>query len=314
MAWYFIVLIVIASLLVFIILFLFIAVYIAIYFTISKKGLKKVQKKFADDTNSPFYQLADIPFINDNSKVINTYSFDGFRLAARLIKGNSHKYFIFSHGWGGDPYCKSKMWKELNNELGLNLVIVSHRASNDSEGKYATLGIYEGRDILSWIEYISSFDKEAIFCLFGESMGASSLMVTLGLMKNEHKQVKCAILDSGYSSLYAPLDIMLKKAYCFKGILLGIARIELKWITKVDIKKMSPCLYLNDNVTPIMLIHGTNDEMVPFTELKINEEHIQKGVYKEVYVYENANHVLSMYKDYDLYKKRLVNFINKFMK
>ena len=40
-------------------------------------------------------------------------------------------------------------------KLGYSLLLIDHRTSNESEGKYITFGIKECKDIINWIKFIN---------------------------------------------------------------------------------------------------------------------------------------------------------------
>lgn len=92
---------------------------------------------------------------------------------------------------------------------GYNVLSISQRAHNKSEGETISMGYYESDDLLDWIQYIVKRDPDCSIVLYGVSMGAATVMMTLG--KDIPRNIKAAIEDCGYTSAWDEFAYQLKR-------------------------------------------------------------------------------------------------------
>ena len=200
------------------------------------------------------------------SNVSNVYikSFDGLQLSACKIENNStDKYVILVHGVNANNktlYPQARIF----DKLGYNTLLIDQRTCGLSQGKYYTYGYYESLDLLKWIDYLISINPNISICLYGVSMGAATVLQTLGLKLPSN--VKCSIDDCGYSSLEEELNYYLNYYYNIK-----FTKPLLYIIEKIMIKNFGFCfddcnqkLALHKNDKPLLIIHSKIDDVVPF--------------------------------------------------
>ncbi|MBQ2657346.1 MAG: alpha/beta hydrolase [Erysipelotrichaceae bacterium] len=239
-------------------------------------------------------------------KKIQKESFDGLKLYAEDIHNHAHnRYIIMVHGiWSR----RENMYERAIefDKLGYNVLIVDQRGAGESEGKYYTYGFKESLDLLIWIDYLISTYSDVQICLYGLSMGASTVMMSTANQLPD--SVKCIVEDCGYSSMKEELDHVLKKDYklAYTGIVLKLIENRMQeefgfTYEDVNIKK-----FLESNSIPILFIHGKADEFVPYDMAKILYNHNQGS--KKFYPVEGAGHTEAN-TDPDYYKN-----INGFIK
>ncbi|OLA09236.1 MAG: hypothetical protein BHW12_04340 [Coprobacillus sp. 28_7] len=242
-------------------------------------------------------------------------SYDNFRLQGYLcinknIKNeNNNKIIIFCHGFHSSYKFDFSLSGVDFYEKGYNLLFIDQRAHQKSEGKYTTFGIKERLDLKNWIDYINmrfSFTKNIILC--GISMGASTVMYTLGL--DLPTNVSAALCDCGYTVPYDELKYMASKKAKGLGKLL-LPMVSLIFITKngESLKSMNTLNSLKNNKVPILIIHGENDKMVPSSMGRLNYQYANKN--GTLLTIPNAGHGTSYLYDKDKYVQTVDEFLEK---
>lgn len=233
---------------------------------------------------------------------------DGLKLRATLIRnGNSHRYFLFIHGFHGvydETLLPCKMAFE---DFGANALAPDERASNGSEGKLSSLGFLETDDALLWIEEIKRRDPDASVVLAGQSMGGFIVMRAIDKLP---PYVAAVIEDCGFSSAYEEIGYPFPKS--IRWLVLFVATIFFRLRFHVSLKKDTTAKTLPHAKAPILLIHGTADRMVPFSFLDKNVKQVSPSVQKMVLVVEGADHTLSLYTDEDKYHSVFDSFLRQF--
>jgi len=183
-----------------------------------------------DDTDIQFkFKKISIP--STERIVLNSwYSF----------KDPSYKTLVFFHGNAGN--LNNRIYK-LNkiNELNVNFLIVSWRGFSGNKGKPTELGLYQdARNAIKWLEQEGIAKNNII--LYGESLGTG---VALELAQDS--KYAGIVLESPYTSMVE----MAKKIYPF---LPASILVKDRFESQLKIKK---------NISPILIMHGEMDTLVP---------------------------------------------------
>ncbi len=167
---------------------------------------------------------------------------DRVKLHGWLIKASSAKStLIFFHGNAGN--ISGRLGKiDLFHRLGLNVLIIDYRGYGNSEGHPTEQGIY--KDATAAYDYLLGRDdmRDQNIISYGASLGGA-VAIDLAVRRS----VSCIIVDSTFSSA---ADIA-KRIYPF--IPSFLMKTKLDSIGKI--KKIS---------APILFIHSTEDQTVPF--------------------------------------------------
>lgn len=247
-------------------------------------------------------------FHNKNSVYIN--SFDNLKLHAYEIKeNNSNKWAITVHGYiANAEYMSSIAYKYYT--LGYKVIIPDLRGHGKSEGNYIGMGWHDRLDIIKWIEYILDQDENAQIVLHGISMGASTVMMVSG--EELPKNVKVIIEDCGYTSAKEELAYKLKTMFKLPSFpLLNICNIIAKIKANYFITEASAINQIKKANIPILFIHGDKDKFVPFSML--DELYSACNSHKEKLIINNAGHAKCEKVDSDLYWRKVINFIEKYI-
>ncbi len=310
-----IVLIVILSVLVLLIIVYLIIGIFMFKMSFGRKDPAKEENKRT--VNDPTMSLIEDPeFVNSHTyEEVFITSNDGLKLAAKRLMNpiKSNKYVIFFHGYRGSVMNEWAPSAHVFFDKGYNLYFVEERGNWNSEGKYFTMGPKESEDALLWINYLVAQDKDSKILVFGHLMGAHVVLLTLKY--DLPQNVKCIIADCGYDSLDTQLRHVAKdmmKLPC-ANLLVSIGETYASIFHKMSFNE-TVTKAVAKNMLPVCLIHGTNDQFVPF----FNEEKIANAFssdcYVEHYAFEGAAHCCSEAKDTKRFHKIIVDFADKFIK
>ena len=196
------------------------------------------------------------------------------------------KTILFFHGNAGELGARTYKLNKFN-DLDLNFLIISWRGFSGNNGKPTEQGLYkDAQKAVEWLEKKGINKKDII--LYGESLG-TGIAVELAT-KNEYSGI---ILESPYTSM---ID-MGKRFYPFLPISI-LQKDKYNSLKKLSMIK-----------SPILVLHGKSDKLVPF--------YMGKKIYdaanepKYYYFPEFDNHMMTY--DQDMLKI-LSNFVNEISK
>ena len=234
---------------------------------------------------------------------------DQLLLHSYFIKQKSHVYVMIVHGYNGDGVSMISAIKHMY-KWKYNLLVPDLRGHGHSEGNYIGMGYDDARDIRHWIDFIIQQDKLANIFLYGVSMGGAAVLNVSG--QTLPHQVKGIIEDSGYSNA---LDIY-KEHMPVKGIARDIALSMLDIVTNMKagykIKDVQPLKQVKKSCTPILFIHGSDDELVPIN--MVYSLYKATSASKELLIIQNAHHSEGSVIDTSTYYYTVHNFIKKYAK
>ncbi len=278
-----------------------IALVIVIYFIFSFVMYKKIfsidlKKDYrVVNQEDPFFKPSYDWYQKIPKEDITITSYDNYKLKGVFIPSideTSSSLAIVVHGYHA---CSDDMIAiaKLYSDLGFKVILINQRGHHGSEGTFASFGYYEKYDIKKWIEYaLRTYSATDRILLHGVSMGAASIIQTTGL--NIPENVRYLVLDSSFSHLYRMFAKMLKPAI-LKAFLPGVSMITF-FKHHFFIEMVRPLKFIKKSKIPFLIIHGEEDEMVPFQMGKDLYEH-SKSPYKDFYPVPDCLHGVGYIKD-----------------
>ena len=223
------------------------------------------------DENQLNHKVEQIIIPSDNQ--LNSWYFE---------KDKNFKTLLFFHGNAGSLENRIYKLNDLS-KLDLNYLIVAYRGFSGNKGSPTEQGLYkDARAAKYWLNLNNISDQNII--VYGESLGTA---VAIDLAK-DHKFAGI-ILESPFTSMLK----LSRKYYAWlpTGLLL-----KDKYETDKKINKV---------FSPILILHGRKDEIVPF---EMGETLFKKANNpKFSYFVDNDDHMMDFNED-------LVNSINQFVK
>ena len=181
------------------------------------------------------------------------------------------------------------------------------RACGESDGEYLGMGWLEKDDLQNWINLIIEENKDVKIILHGSSMGAATVLMASG--DELPSNVKYIIADSGYTSVW---DIFASEAKARFNLpefpVLNMFEIVAKRKAKYDIKEASALEQVKKSKTPILFIHGSNDDFVPeyMCEKLFNAANCEK----EKLIINGAGHTDGKYREPETYYNKIFEWVN----
>ncbi|MGI6072852.1 MAG: alpha/beta hydrolase [Lachnospiraceae bacterium] len=247
-----------------------------------------------------------------SSEKVSITSFDGLKLCALLVENPSSgnaKFAILCHGYTGHAN-ESGFFGEKLYPLGFGILAPAARGHDISEGDYIGMGWHERIDIQDWIKYLNRRYNNPQIILYGVSMGAATVMMTAG--EDLPANVKCAIEDCGYSSIYE------EYVHCLQNMLKLPAAPIMFFARPMFLRKLKINLLKDGYSTkqlaeakiPMLFAHGTEDRFVPFWMLDANYD-AHPGP-KEKVVIQGASHAAGPWLGGEEYWDKILGFIKKY--
>ncbi len=212
----------------------------------------------------------DNAWLDENSEDRWLQSHDGLKLHALYLpqQGEGHKYAVLCHGYGSIPQTMGRFASRFY-EMGYSILAPAARTHERSEGRYASMGWLERRDIVAWVDSLVEQDPQAEVVLFGISMGGATVMMTAG-EADLSSNVKCVIEDCGYSSVWDEFAGQLKEMFGLPTFpVLDAASLVTQLRAGYGFQEASAVEQLKKTSLPMLFIHGEEDTFVPYAMLDV---------------------------------------------
>ena len=190
-------------------------------------------------------------------------SFDGLKLRGYYYEysPDSPLELIF-HGYGGNAERDLSGGVERCFALGRSAVLIDQRGAGMSEGRICSFGINERLDCLEWIKFATrKFGKDRPLIIGGVSMGAATVMMASG--EDLPKNVACVMADCGYSSSKKIIKKVVREMKLPPSLVYPFIRLGGMLYGIFDIEETDPVSAVARSKTPIVYIHGDEDDFVP---------------------------------------------------
>ena len=183
-----------------------------------------------------------------NSEEISITTADGVKIQGIHFRRNDKpgKLIIYFHGNAGNLYNRIDESIMLLN-TGRNILLVGYRGYGKSEGSPSETGVYiDGESALTYATEKMGYKLENV-CLYGRSLGT-----TVAVHTAQNKNISSVVLITPVSS-----------GRDMTGFYTGPMLSSLAGDTFDSINK------INNIRVPVLIIHGTSDEIVPYVQGKM---------------------------------------------
>lgn len=238
---------------------------------------------------------------------------DGLALHALYLsqRSPSHKYAVICHGYGGIPQGMGGFASRFYG-MGYNILTPAARCHELSQGRYASMGWLERKDIVDWVDALVEQDPDAEIILFGVSMGGATVMMTAG-EADLSPNVKCIIEDCGYTSVWDEFAGELDVLFGLPTFpVLDAASLVCQVRAGYGFKEASSVEQVKKAKVPMLFIHGEDDTFVPYWMLDVVYEACA-GRSKERLSIPGAGHGEAAGTDPELYWSTVEEFLAKHM-
>ena len=172
---------------------------------------------------------------------------DGTKIHGWHVPGESRTTLLWLHGNAGNISHRVDNIAMLIRKTGLGVFIIDYRGYGRSEGKPSEKGLY--MDAEAAFEHMTSdlgLGPEEDIVLFGRSLG-----VGVAVEMATRYRVRSVVVESGFTSVRE----------MSKSSGMGVLSILLLPLIDARYDSLSK---IGSALSPVMVIHGDRDEMVPF--------------------------------------------------
>jgi pimeloyl-ACP methyl ester carboxylesterase len=260
----------------------------------------------------------DLPWIEEDIASPGGYSLRVHALEPDVAQ-RAGKVAVFHHGigWG---WLGMIRYMELFRQAGWAVVAYDSRGHGSSGGGRPSYGYYEKRDLAAVVDWAigrdgraGRFPSEGGFVIFGESMGAATVLQYAPL----DSRLDAVIADCPYSSALGELKYRLRAVAVPPGLrdLVAIAADALcRRLEGFSLRDANPEAAILDTEVPILFIHGLEDKYVPYAmSLRMAESRKRKlpGAVTELLLMPGARHAQSIRADKARYVAAIHEFLEK---
>lgn len=232
--------------------------------------------KIISDITPDRYQHAyeEVSFVTKDSLTLRGWFIPSQEETAKTI--------IALHGWPADKGDILPFVLFLNQKH--NLLLFDFRALGESQGEYSTLGAREKEDLLAAVRYVKSRGIKEVG-VWGFSVGGAVALMTAP----EAPEIKAVVSESAYASL----DRMAKEAFRVPllrhplGFMTGVWARALLGINIWDVSPLQAARRMD---IPVLIIHSTDDEVIPFSHAELLKEALRNNEKAEFWFAENLAH------------------------
>lgn len=232
---------------------------------------------------------------------------DGYQLHAQVIfaKEPSNQYVILSHGYSCN-WCFCVKYVHIFRQLGFHCIVYDNRGHGLNAPSICTVGLREAADLIDVIaDTRCRFGDGISIGLHGESMGAALTAIAL----SQKPDVEFAVLDCGYARLMDVVQHRMKRLFGIPKVLCYPASLMCRLFFGFAPWQAKPAKALEDNVIPVCLIHGQDDDFVTCDHSEALYRS-NKG-YVELHIFPGAEHTRSIDTDEAAYQAILEQFLAK---
>ena len=238
-------------------------------------------------------------------------SFDNLNLHAYKVlnQNDSNKWVITVHGYTSEGINMSSYAKNYY-DIGYNVLIPDLRSHGLSEGDYIGMGWDDRLDIIDWINTILEYNPNAEIVLHGVSMGAATVSMVSG--EDLPSNVKAIVADCGYTSVWDEFAYQLDDLFSLPEFpILNVSSLVAKVRAGYFLGEASTLKQVAKSKTPILFIHGDEDDFVPY--YMMDELYDATSSEKEKLTIKNAGHAKASEIDPETYWTTVSNFTSKYI-
>ena len=237
---------------------------------------------------------------------ITIRSHDGLKLHGRYYHlKDGAPLEILCHGYRSHPYRDCSGGHSLSRKLGYNALVIDQRAHGESEGTVITFGVNERLDCQAWANYAADRFPDSPIILSGLSMGAATVLMASEL---DLPSTICAIIaDSPYSAPAAIIEKVCRDRHYPMALFRPLLYFSARFWGRFDLDACTAKDAVTHAKVPILLIHGDDDRLVPWTMSQ--EIAVACASPVTVEIFPDAGHGLCYVNDPRKYEQAVISFL-----
>jgi pimeloyl-ACP methyl ester carboxylesterase len=234
---------------------------------------------------------------------------DNIRLEGWYIDSPGSKVIVMLHGRNGVRNDADGTALKITRSLvehNYDVFMFDFRAHGESAGDRYSFGELEVRDVAGALNYLKSRGVTEVGAI-GFSMGASTELNAAP----DYPEMRAIISDSAFADAGSILELHLKDAaglpsFVAPGVML------MGRMYGVDLAKNRPQRQVTRlGNRPLLLIHGTEDELIPVSHAYVLKEAAEGNPNATLWIVPGACHTCAYNVDNALYMERIIGFFDK---
>lgn len=239
-------------------------------------------------------------------------TFDGLKLHAWLIpkREGARGTILYLHGVG-DCKIGGIALARLFYHHGFHVFLYDSRQHGESEGTYCTYGYYEKYDVSTVIDYLESRQEINVgkVGVFGTSMGAAVAIQAAAI----EPRVRAVVAEASFTDLRTiTVDYQRRIAKLPWHFFRNMALSRSQKVAGFKARDVSPLNDVKRLTTPILFIHGTEDELISVAYSKLLYEHATGP--KDLLLIEGANHNDVWEVGGTVYERKIIDFFERYLR
>jgi uncharacterized protein len=253
----------------------------------------------------------DLPWIEEELSSPSGYPLTIHALAGDAALAPGGRLALFHHGIGSG-WVSMIRYMELFRAEGWTVVAFDSRGHGTTGGGRPSYGWFEKADLKAVADWaLARFPHEGGFVVFGESMGAATVLQYAPL----DPRLDAVVADCAYSSATAELDYRLKAAMVFqpfRALAVLVADAFCRRLEGFSMRDADPLASILETQLPIFFIHGLEDRYVPWRMSVVMAETRRRRLPRavtELLLVPGARHAGSVSVDRERYAEALRGFL-----
>ncbi len=217
----------------------------------------------------------------------------------------SHQTIMIVHGFSYGLYGSVK-YMPMFRRRNFNILLVDLRHHGRSGGANITWSYKEKNDLAAWTSWIlAQHGKKGILGTLGESLGGATVLQHAAI----DPRVAFTIADCPFSNMRDLLVHILRTQYRLPpSPLLELGEFWCRVLAGFNFAQASPLNVMGKIQTPVLLIHGEEDALVPAEMSRELFEAKTSGI-REMRIFPQAGHAQAFTSDPALYEETAGKFI-----
>ena len=209
---------------------------------------------------------------------------DGVSLSGWFIpnENTEAKTIVLLHGYPADKGNILPAFAFLNERF--NLFLFDFRYFGESQGAYSTGGARETEDLAAAVRSLKLRGIDEVGA-WGFSMGGAVALMTAPQVP----EIKAIVSEASY----ARMDLMTRELYRIPVLSYPLAELTRLWgrlFIGIDLRKIAPEESVRNLQIPVLVIHSTNDNVIPFGHALLLKDALKDNPRAEFWLQEGLVH------------------------
>ena len=232
---------------------------------------------------------------------------DGVPLVGWLLRGRPDRpALVLCHGYQRSMEEPFSLAVELR-DRGFSVLLFDFRGCGRSGGRFTTIGDFEPQDVLAAVAWLRGrLGPTVPIGVHGISMGGAIAISAVALCP----EVAAVVTDSAFAHLTGAVQ---HRFDSLRGVNLQMHKLTMRVAERMTggrVARVRPVdLVARIAPRPLLLIHGTNDGIVPYAHAL--ELYAAAGEPKELWTLPGAMHAMARFHAPDEYVERVAAFFTR---